>query len=73
MHLIGIILFFGSLVALILWVVLVISQMLSKDTFIHINMGGNIHINIFPPLVLFVVMAISAGMAWGEYEDRYIK
>ncbi len=65
MELTGIIIFFGALAGFILWVLKILLLLGSADTFIKIYMGGKLTLNILPGIILFMVMAISAGMAWG--------
>jgi hypothetical protein len=48
-----------------LWLFRLIMHLLSEDSHVNRALGGRIIINIFPVIVLFLVMAISAGMAWG--------
>lgn len=65
MQLTGIIIFIGSLLGFLLWLYRLWKQLGSTDTYVKRTLGGKITINIFPGVVLFIVMAISAGMAWG--------
>ena len=66
MELTGIILFFGSLLGTIFWFIAAIIQLGSKENFIRRELHGEQPVlNIFPVIILFIIMAISAGMAWG--------
>jgi hypothetical protein len=40
-------------------------QLESTEAFIARHMGEEVKLNILPGIILFIVMAISAGMAWG--------
>ncbi len=65
MELTAIIIFFGSLIGLILWITRTILFFSNPKTRVHMIMGDKMTINISIPLILFTLLAISAGVAWG--------
>lgn len=66
MELAGTILFFGSLLGMIIWLLNAILKLGRKESFIRRELHGEkIVLNILPGTILFIVMAISAGIAWG--------
>ncbi|PHR52941.1 MAG: hypothetical protein COA44_15840 [Arcobacter sp.] len=66
MHLTGLILFIFSILGLIVWIVSTLSLLGSKETIINRELYGiPLEINIMPLLISLVLIAVSAGMAWG--------
>jgi hypothetical protein len=65
MKLTGLILFVGSLTVFVIWLYKVWEVIRSIDTRAKMYLGAKLTINILPGIILFIVMAISAGMAWG--------
>ncbi len=65
MQLTGTILFFGALIGFLFWLYKVFVELSSVKTYLKIKLGEKLAFNIMPGIVLFIVMAISAGMAWG--------
>jgi len=66
MHLTGLIIFIFSILGLIIWFIRVVSHLSSKETFINKELHGiGPSLNITPLLIILLLIAISAGMAWG--------
>ena len=65
MELTAIIIFTGALIMMALWILKTVLFLIDPKTQVGIMMGGHININLTVPLVLFVVIAISAGIIWG--------
>ena len=65
MELTAIIIFTGALIMMALWILKVFLFLIDPKTQVGIIIGGHININLTVPLVLFVVIAISAGIIWG--------
>ena len=66
MQLTGVIIFFGALFWFLLWLYGLFMQLTSINTYVKESQGrGNVTISILPGIILFIVIAISAGMAWG--------
>lgn len=64
MELTGTIIFFGAIVALFIWIVIIIRDLKSM-TMVQRLLNEKIVINIMPGIIIFLILAISAGMAWG--------
>jgi len=65
MQLTATIIFIGALIGFILWIVKTVGFLLSPKTQFALRMGGEISLGIVTPVILFLVMAVSAGVAWG--------
>jgi len=66
MQLTGTILFFGSVFAMLIWFYSLYMHFGSIDTLFRKEIfGQKIEVNILPGIVIFICIAISAGMAWG--------
>ena len=65
MELTAIIIFTGSLITMALWILKVFLFLTDPATQVSIMIGGKIQINPTVPLILFVVIAICAGVIWG--------
>ncbi|PHR54203.1 MAG: hypothetical protein COA44_13820 [Arcobacter sp.] len=66
MQLAGLILFVFSILGLMIWILKFLLIMGSTDTFINKKLHGiSPVINIAPLLISLLLIAISAGMAWG--------
>ena len=65
MQLTATIIFIGAFIGFILWIVQVVGLLLDSKTQVALIMGGKINIGIATPVILFIVMAVSAGVAWG--------
>ena len=65
MELTAIIIFTGALIILALWILKIFLFLTDPKTQVDIMIGGHISINPTVPLVLFVVIAICAGIIWG--------
>jgi len=62
----GLILFIGSIISMFIWLYSLYVQfgsieMLFKKEFL----GQKIEVNVLPGIVIFICIAISAGMVWG--------
>jgi len=66
MRLTGIILFCGSVFAMLIWLYSLYMRFGSlKIWFQREILGQNIEINVLVGIAIFIWIAISAGMAWG--------
>ena len=65
MELTSVIIFFGALVSMILWIIKLLLTLSSPKYIFEMSMGAKITINVAMPIILFFIMAISAGIAWG--------
>jgi hypothetical protein len=66
MQLAGVIIFFGALFWFLLWLYKLFIQLASINSYVKQSQGrGSVTINILPGIILFIIIAISAGIAWG--------
>jgi len=65
MELTASIIFFGALLGIILWIYRTFSFLTDPKTRTGIILGEKVRIGVSTPLILFIIMAITAGVAWG--------
>jgi len=66
MKLTGLILFIGSVLAMLIWFYSLYVQFGSIDILFRKEiLGHKIEVNVLPGIVIFICIAISAGMVWG--------
>jgi hypothetical protein len=66
MQLTGLILFMGSIFAMLIWLYSLYVEFGSTDMLFRKEiLGHKIEVNVLPGIIIFICIAISAGMAWG--------
>lgn len=65
MELTAIIIFFGALISLILWILKLVITLNDPKYRVQMMMGAKVTVGVRIPIILFFIIAISAGMAWG--------
>lgn len=66
MKITGLILFFGSIIAMLVWLYSLFKQLTDHETLFRTQiLKHRIEINVLPGIIIFIMIAVSAGMVWG--------